>query len=384
MQPIYLDHAATAPCLPEIARVLADEIQQPWNASSVHGHGQEARAKLDEAREEAATALGLPPSEVLFTSGASEANNLAIRGLADARRALARPLSIALPPLEHACVRETAEALERSGRAELQWLPVSRNGLASLPAPTDSPPDLLCLMAVQNETGVHQPVEEARRLRDGVGCLWLCDATQAVAARPGSLGSLGADFYSLSSHKIGGPPGVGLLAGPGVRQLAPQVTGGPQEGGLRAGTQPIALIRGFAMALRLARERAAEHLQHLAALEQAFLRTLASEGVSFQVNGGESNRVPCFLNISFSGFAGADLVIALDGRGFSVSSGSACATGVMETSPTLAAMFPDDPDRAAGGVRITPGEGNTRAEMERLGRTLAWLVLRRSGEPSDP
>ena len=392
MNRTYLDHAATSPCLPEAAAEVADRLTLPLNASSVHMEGQGARAFLEEAREQAGEALGFPPSQVVFTSGASEANNLAIRGLAGARQVLSRPLRIALAPLEHSCVRETATALETAGLAELHWLPVSREGQAILPQESGvrtqtaliRTPDLLCLMAVQNETGVIQPAAQAREFRDRTGCLWLCDATQAVAVTEEPLAGLGADLVSLSSHKIGGPPGAGLLAGPGVRQLVPQTTGGPQEGGMRAGTEPLALIAGFALALRLVRQRTAPHLRHLAALEDTLLAGLRRREVPFEVTGRRAPRVPGFLNLAFPGFTGADLVIALDGLGFAVSSGSACATGVMETSPALEAMFPGDPERAAAGVRITPGSGTALEDMERLADVLAGLMSAPPGRAGTP
>ncbi len=390
MKRTYLDHASTSPILPEVAGGMGGHLTLPLNASSVHTEGQRARALLEGAREEVADALGLPPAEVVFTSGASESNNLAIRGFAEARRALARPLLIALSALEHSCVREACTALETTGRAELRWLPVTSEGQTVPPRELGQDsggqpvPDLLCLMAVQNETGVIQPLDEARRWRNETGCLWLCDATQAIAVREEPLAAIGADLVSLSSHKIGGPPGVGVLAGPGIGQLLPQISGGPQEGEKRAGTQPVAAICGFALAVRLARERAGGHLRHLSALEDALLSGLRRRAVPFSINGEGVPRVSGFLNLAFPGFSGADLVIALDGLGFAVSSGSACATGVMETSPVLEAMFPGDPERASAAVRITPGSATTIEDMERLADALAGLVLRESGRGRAP
>lgn len=368
---IHLDAAATAPTDPAIAERVREWLSMPANASSVHRAGQKARALLEEARERIAAALDAEPSWVLFTSGASEANNLAIRGLADARRG--SPLDALSSPLEHSCVRETVAALAAAGRLEPHRMRVCEAGRAQVPLECPRA-ELLCLLAVQNETGVVQELESARLLRSTQPSLrWLCDATQAIGRVPFSMRAVGADFVTFSSHKLGGPPGVGALVSPRLSELVPQITGGPQEHERRAGTQPVALCAGFALAVDRAvaeRERAATALL---ALEERLLARLAALGVEFRRNGGEP-RAPGFLNLSFPKLTGADLVIALDARGFATSAGAACATGVMESSPALRAMYPNDAERALGAVRITPSPQTPIDAMDSLAEALGEIA----------
>lgn len=368
---IYLDHAATTPTDPRVIEQITREMAQPWNASSVHRRGQSARARLEEAREELAGLLNVRPGHLVFTSGASEANNLAIRGLAARVRREGRRLYVCSSALEHSCVRETVERLSAAGEIELRQMPVEESGRAMPPEEMPDAPALLCLMATQNETGVRLPVEKARELvRKHPRMRWLCDATQAFPRERIDVAALGADLVSLSSHKLYGPAGVGALAGPGVEELEPLITGGPQEMEHRAGTQPVALIRGFVLAARLAREELDARRAKAEKLEEVFFCAMREQKVPFELNGAPEHRTAGFLNLSIEGFSGADLVIALDAAGHCVSSGSACATGVMETSPALAAMFPTNPKRAAGALRITPGKDTEGAAMVELARVL--------------
>ena len=373
---IFLDHASTTPIDPRVRDFLVAELAEPQNSSSVHRHGQKARAKLDAARREMAQLLCVEPSEVVFTASATEANNLAIRGLAGWARRQGRPLRAASSELEHACVRETLAALAVAGQVEVERLAVESGGRVDLGGYSGGKVDLLCLLALQNETGVVQSLAQARDFARAHSALWLCDFTQSFGLLDVSVRDSGADLVSLSSHKLCGPPGVGVLAGPAVAKLESQVTGGPQENEHRAGTQPVALISAFAMAARLAAEDRAAHRRQLAELEEVFLGRLGAAGLAYLTNGDPAHRTPGFLNLSFPGMNGPDLAIALDARGFSVSSGSACATGVMEVSATLAAMYPNDPDRARGGLRITPGRHTTTQDMESLADALAALVQR--------
>ncbi len=348
-------------------------MADPMNASSVHRHGQRARALLEEAREEIADLLGTDPDTVVFTSSATEANNLALRGYTLRQNRAGLLPRILTSDLEHACIRETAAWLGRTEAAEIIRLAVGEDGRADLHGAP--PADLLCLMAVQNETGVIQDATAARAHRDAHSGLWLCDATQGLLSLDVSLPSLGADLVSLSSHKIHGPAGVGLLAGPGIWQLEPLLTGGPQEGELRAGTQPVALIRGFVAAARKAILQQNRHRERMEQLEALFLSHLSRHTGPFWINGGNP-RVPGFLNLSFPGLAGADAVIALDVKGFSVSSGSACSTGVVQNSAALAVMFPNMEDRVRGGIRIVFGRGTTEADVISLSEEMAMLVRR--------
>jgi cysteine desulfurase len=367
---IYLDYAATSPADPRVAAAVAELMAAPMNASSVHVRGQRARAVVEEARAFFGGLLNVPGEQVVFTSGASESNNLALRGFAEA----AGRVRIFRSELEHACVRETSDRLAARGAAEVVVLPADESGrvvLGEPPAPGG--PAVLCVMYAQNETGAIQPLAAARAWKLAAGAMWLCDAVQALGVARIDVPALGADLVSASSHKIGGPPGVGLLAGPGVVRLAPQISGGPQENEHRAGTQPAALIAGFAMAARLAAEEREQRVQHLAQLEAVFLARLRELGVAHQVN-GTREAIPGLLSLSFPGRTGAELVIALDMRGIAVSSGSACATGVMEPSRALLAMFPADPARAAAAVRFSFGKHTTESQVRTTAEALGEVA----------
>lgn len=373
---LYLDHAATSATRPEVIESLSRDLARPLNASSVHQPGQRAQALLEEARGEIAALLGLQAREVIFTASATESNNLAIRGFTRSfHQRHDRPPTVLTSVLEHACIRETCRELTKTAMITAQWAPIDEEGRVCLDQ-VESDVDLITLPAVQNETGVMQDLDRARKIRLGKNARWLCDMTQGVAVLDLDLREMGADWVSFASHKIGGPPGIAVLAGPGLPDLMPMITGGPQEGELRAGTQPVALARGLALAMRLAVQEREETARHLRRLEEAFIGRLQEHGIRFSRNGAPGEVAPGFINVSLHGLSGPDLVIALDGRGIAVSSGSACATGVMETSEALAAMFPDDPARAAGALRLTPWRETTVEEMILVADTLAEISTR--------
>lgn len=374
---IHLDHASTAPMREECAALLTELAGTPLNPSSVHSTGQRARRLLEEARGELAAAVGADPAEIVFTSGATESVNLALRGMADALAARGRAMCVASSALEHACVRETIAALVRAGRATHQSLPATHDGRAELEGAGGA--DVLAMMAVQNETGAVQDLAAAAAF-GATGRWWLCDASQAAGRVALNVGALGAWLVALSSHKLGGPVGVGALIGPGIRHIVPQVTGGPQEHELRAGTTPVALCRAFARAATLSVRELDAHAARMGELEAELLGALSSAGVPFLRNGGEP-RAPGFVNISVEGLDGADLVIALDAMGFDVSSGAACSSGVMEVSPAIAAMFPGDRARAAGALRVTMGRGTTPDEVRALAAAISEVAARAHGRP---
>lgn len=369
----YFDHAATTPLDPRLAAGLAEALGVPLNPSSIHGAGRRARRRLDAARERVAARLGLgDASLVIFTSGATEAANLALRGVSTSS-----PLKIACSEIEHSCVRDTVAALVDAGRVTAVSLAVGSSGrVADIDASVPSA-DVLCVMAANNETGIVQDVDAARAWRAAApGRVWVCDAT----CLPGrvALAPLvaGADLVLLSGHKFGAPPGIGVLAGPGVARVAPQSTGGPQEDNRRAGTQAVALAEAMAQALDWAEDELAGRVGHLRALEARLLAGLSTIGRPFKLN-GDGQRLAGMLNVSIDGFEAMDVVVALDQAGHCVSPGAACSTGVVAVSPVLAAMFPHDAARAAGGVRITMGPTNTAAEIDDLIVALARVARRR-------
>ncbi|MDK2973145.1 MAG: cysteine desulfurase [Candidatus Sumerlaeota bacterium] len=369
----YFDHAATTPLDPRVRDVMLEHAGEPLNPSSIHQPGQRARRLLDQARGQLAAAVGLGDAgQVCFTSGATEAANLALRGLATGNTG--GPLHVVTSALEHSCVRETLEHLAETGRVVLHLLPVGGDGRAVLD--DDAIPmqaGLLCLMHANNETGVVQDVAAARALARRRGIPWLCDACQTLGKEPLVLDDLGADLVILSAHKAYGPVGIGCLAGPGLGRLVPQITGGAQEEERRAGTPSVPLARAFAAAAELAVAELGQRREHLAALEEEFLACLARAGAPHRLN-GTAPRLPGFLNLSFPGRDAVDMVIALDQHGESASPGSACSTGVVAASPVLAAMYPDDAERAAGGVRFTFGRQTTRQEVATLAETIVSIL----------
>ncbi len=369
---IHFDHAATAPMRVECVELLAELAPLPLNASSVHGGGRRARRILEDARTELATVLNADPEQVVFTSGATEAANIALRGMADTIARRGRPMRIATSMLEHPCVRETIKGLAQTGRAERTLLHVDE--VAMFGAPDEWNFEVFTLMAVQHETGAILPINRLGPMTAS-GVWFFCDATQALGRIDLDLSELDVWLAAFSSHKIGGPGGVGALVGPGIRHITPLMTGGSQEHELRPGTQPVALCAAFARAATLAALELESFRWTMEELESLLIKKLMTAGVPFRINGREP-RVPGLLSISVEGLDGPDLVIALDAMGYDVSSGAACSSGVMEVSPALNAMFPDDRKRAAGALRISMGRGTTAEQVEGLAAAIAEVAAR--------
>jgi cysteine desulfurase len=279
--------------------------------------------------------------------------------------------------IEHSCVRETLEHLTARGGIAVRSMEVLESGQA---VPYwdlgNGPLDLLCLMHANNETGVLQDQGAASRLADSTGCVWLCDASQSFGKVPVRLPDLGAGLVIASSHKLGGPLGIALLAGSSVAQLAAQIVGGGQEEGRRGGTPAVALARAFAAAAAAAVARQESEADRLRVLEGQFLGRLTSLEVSWRLN-GLGDRLPGFVNLSIRGLEAVEATIALDASGFRVSPGSACSTGVVEVSPVLKAMFPGDEERAKGGLRISMGRETTPEAVIGLAAELARVAQAR-------
>ena len=365
---VYLDHNATAP-LPEAVR----EAVLPWlgerwgNPSSVHRLGRQARAALDRAREQVAALAGASAGQVVFTSGGTEANNLALLGVAGAwERARGRPGTVAVSAVEHASVLAAAAALERRGW-RVRRLPVDGEGRLREEGLEEAlgDPDLalVSVMAANNETGVLQDLEAVTARARGRGVPVHSDAVQAAGKVPLDFAGSGLSLLSLSAHKIGGPKGAGaLVVHPGL-EVEPLLHGGGQERGLRGGTEAVPALVGFGAAAELAREALAERAAALAGLRElleAGLRRALPEAV---VAGAGAPRVPNTCLFAVPGVDGEALVLALDQMGYCLSSGSACESGSGEPSHVLLAMgWPEELARCA--VRASLGPGNDRAQVE--------------------
>ena len=375
---IYLDHAATTPLRKEVLTAMLPYLTEHFgNASSLHAAGRRARQGLDEARERIAAVIGAKPREIVFTSGGSEADNLALKGAAWA--ASARGRHIVTSSVEHKAVLHSCAVLERSG-FEVTYLPVDRFGRvdpAAVEAAITDHTALVSIMYANNEVGTIQPIAEIGAVCRRAGVLFHTDAVQAGGFLPLDVDRLGVDLLSLSAHKVHGPKGVGALF---VRQgtaLLPQVQGGAQERQRRAGTENVAGAVGFAEALDLVQgdpaARDAENAR-LAALRDQLLASVRDlDGV--EATGHPIERLPHNASWLIDGVEGGDLVAALDLGGVAASTGSACTSGSAEPSHVLLAMG-IGPERAHGALRLTAGRSTTAAEIEEAGALLRGSVLR--------
>lgn len=370
----YFDHHASAPLLPEVRALLLDPPE--GNPSSVHSAGRRARARVEGARRELAASLGVPAGRVVFTSGGTEALHLAVTGLTAARA----PRTILCDPGAHPALRAACSlGALRSGGA-LEPLPVGLDGALvdasfdAVAAAAAEGPTLLGLSLVQHETGALHGAAELRRFL-GLGAVLVVDAVQGLGKLPLDLGALGAHAVAVSGHKIGALPGVGAcILREGAAFAAPS-GGGAQERGLRAGTENVLGIVSFGVAAGLLPRRLAE-ASRVASLRDAVERALGSvPGVV--LNGVSRPRVPTVTHVSVSGVAGEELVAAFDLEGFCVASGAACSSGRPEPSASMLALYPEEPWRARGAMRVSLGPEVTQAEVDRF-VALAPSVLRRA------
>lgn len=352
MTPIYLDNNATTPVLPAVWDAMRPYSTEFFgNPASAHAVGRRARQALEDARDRVAKLLGAFSDEVIFTSGATEANNLALFGLAGTP-----PAHILTSPVEHSSVTEPLRHLKQLGFAvdHLPVDPVGRVRADALPPLLRPDTRLLSVMLANNETGALQPVAElARLLHDSPLApphfpLFHCDAAQAVGRLPVHFHKLGVTALTLSAHKFHGPKGVGTLLLRRDTRLAPHVFGGHQQQGRRPGTEPVALVVGLAAALELAEHERDTRAAHVLRLRERFLTRLRGDAAPVVLNGPESGGVPHTLNLSFPGCSADVLLMNFDLAGIACSTGSACSSGSLLPSPVLQAMgVPDEVLRSA-------------------------------------
>ncbi len=375
MQRIYLDHNATTPPHPAVIDRMTTALREDFgNPSSVHHFGQVAKAVLDEARSAVAALIGADPSEVVFTSGGTESDNFAIRGVAEALQVTGRKHLIA-SAIEHEAVLTTLKALARRGW-KTTLLPVDQSGIVSpgaLEAALTDDTALVSVMHANNEIGTVQPIAELARLAKARGAVFHTDAVQTAGKIPVDVKALGADLLSLSAHKFYGPKGVGALwMRRGLRLQAP-ITGGKQERSRRAGTENVAGIVGLGVAAQLARATMAADAARLGPLRDRLEEGVLRAVTGTAINGERSQRVPNTTNISFERVEAESLLIALDLAGVAVSTGSACSSGTLEPSHVLKAMgFPAH--RTQNSVRFSLGAANTEADVDRVVAVLPGIV----------
>lgn len=361
---LYLDYNATAPLHPEVLDAMRPWLQgPPGNPLSSHQAGRRAKAAIDEARAQVASLIGAQPNEILFESGGSEAINHVIKGLTLLRTHPRKRMLYGAT--EHHAVEDAIRWTSRMGFIP-EKLNVSRSGMLQLETLEDAllggPAFLLAIQWANNEVGTLHPVPAlARRCKED-GVLVLCDAVQAVGKVPVDVADL--DFLALSGHKLGGPAGIGALY---MRQgwtLEPLIHGAQQEGGMRAGTHPVALIVGLGAAAALAQQRLLDEQLRLTALRDHLEMRLVKHIQGVRLHGTKAPRLPNTLAFSIDGLSAWELQAAIDVLGVCVSAGSACHSGVAKPSAVLRAMGVDE-STALGGIRVSFGAPSTRADAER-------------------
>ena len=380
MERIYLDHNATTPLDPRVLEAMLPVLREGFgNPSSLHWYGQQARARLDEARAEAARLVGATPSEVVFTAGGTEADNMALRGAALGPAKQGRPArgKIVITAIEHHAVLNTARALAAEGFT-LETARVGEDGavdLDDLRAKTDETTALVAVMFANNETGVVQPAAEAARIAHAAGALFHCDAVQAAGKVPIDVRALEADTLALSAHKFYGPKGVGILYVRRGTRLASWVRGGSQERNRRAGTENVAGIAGLGRAAALALDDLVEAPRLSALRDRLEARLLGIPGAR---RNGAGARVPNTANVSFEGIEAESLLMALDLAGIAVSTGAACAAGAVEPSHVLRGMgLPME--RVQGSIRLSLGRSTTAEAVDRAAEAIEAAVARQRG-----
>jgi cysteine desulfurase len=381
---VYLDHAATTLMLPEALAAMTDELAQLGNPSSLHNPGRRARRVVEESRELIAEAYGARPSEVVFTSGGTEADNLAVKGLYWARRAAdpgrRRVLAAAT---EHHAVLDSVRWLAEHEDADADWLPVDARGVVSVPAlatAIERDPASVALISVMwanNEVGTVQPIGELAQLAAEYQIPFHSDAVQAAGQLSVSLAGTGATALTITAHKIGGPVGVGsLLLAKGVEPV-PVLHGGGQERDVRSGTLDVPAIRAFAAAVQVARERRDLEAKRLAALRDDLIAQVTAAVPDAVLNGAAPGpgRLPGNAHFSFPGCEGDALLMLLDARGIACSTGSACTAGVAQPSHVLLAMGAEEA-RARGSLRFSLGHSSQQADVDALGAVIGEVVER--------
>ncbi|MFN8063721.1 MAG: cysteine desulfurase family protein [Vicinamibacterales bacterium] len=377
---VYFDYNATTPPSPEVVeRVAAATRDLFGNASSVHHFGQQAKAALDEARSSVAALIKADPSEVVFTSGGTESDNFALRGIADALEPAGRKHLVA-SAIEHEAVLNTLKALARRGwRTTL--IPVDQSGVVSAERVREALAEdtaIVSVMHANNEIGTIQPIAEIAALARERGAVMHTDAVQSAGKIPIDVKALGVDLLSLSAHKFNGPKGAGILYVKRGTRMQPILTGGKHERNRRAGTENTPAIVGMGVAARLAMQKMATEAARLADLRDRLENGILAAVSGTAVNGGSSPRVPNTTNISFDRIEAESLLIALDLEGIAVSTGSACSSGTLEPSHVLKAMgFPVH--RTQNSLRFSLGLFSTADEVDRVVATLPRLVEKLRG-----
>jgi cysteine desulfurase len=378
---VYLDHNATTPVDPAVLDAMQPFFSDAYgNASSIHSAGQRARAAVDAARDSVARLIGAKPSEIVFTSGGTEADNLAVLGLIESARSAssARPHLITIA-IEHHAVLNAAQYAAKKG-IDVTFVSVSASGVVNaekVRAALRPETFLISVMHANNELGTIQPIEEIARVAAEADVYFHADAVQSAGKLPLNVKNLGVDLLTLSAHKIYGPKGVGALCVRAGTPIAPQMFGGHHERDRRPGTENVPAIVGFGRAAELAAKHLAsdDESTRMAQLRDKFEHEILASVPGTRVNGDPHRRVANTTNLSFDGIAGEAFVIALDLLGISVSTGAACSSGAIEPSHVLRAIGLTD-DQAESSIRFSLGRHTTAAEIDYVIATVKATVER--------
>ncbi|WP_183096076.1 cysteine desulfurase family protein [Nocardioides stalactiti] len=379
---VYLDHAATTPMVPAAVAAMTAHLADIGNASALHASGRRARRVVEESRETIAQALGCRPGEVVFTSGGTEADNLAVKGLYWSRRAAdpARRRVLA-SAIEHHAVLDPLHWLADHEDAVLELVPVDAEGrldTAALAATIERDPASVALVSVMwanNEVGTVQPLAEVVAVASTHGIPVHSDAVQALGVLPVDFAAAGIDAMTISGHKVGGPLGVGALVVRRELELTALVHGGGQERDVRSGTLDVPAVAGFAAAVELAVKEQAAHASRLAGLREQLVSSVQAVLPDAVLNGDPVDRLPGNAHFSFPGCEGDSLLMLLDARGIECSTGSACSAGVPQPSHVLLAMG-RDADAARSSLRFSLGHTSTATDVETVVAALPPCVER--------
>lgn len=383
---VYLDHAASTPMYAEAVAAMTAQLTETGNPSSLHAAGRAARRVVEESRETIARALSCRPGEVVFTSGGTESDNLALKGLFWSRRAQdPRRTRILSTAVEHHAVLDPLHWLAEHEGADVELLPVDSLGrldLQALRASLERDPDSVALVSVMwanNEVGTVQPLAEVVELAHAHDVPVHTDAVQAVGQVPVDFAASGVDALTLTAHKVGGPYGVGALVVRRDLDVTPQLHGGGQERDIRSGTIDTPAIAGFAAAVEIAVREQPRHAARVAALRDALVARVQQVVPDARVNGdpdpGLAHRLPGNAHLTFPGCEGDSLLMLLDARGIACSTGSACSAGVPQPSHVLLAMGRDE-EQARSSLRFSLGHTSSQADVDALGEAIGPVVER--------
>lgn len=360
---IYLDHAATTPCDPRVLKAMSPFMLEDFaNPNSPHRWGQKARKALEDSRAEIAALLGVDPTEIIFTSGATESNNAVLFSFIQEQE---QAVHIVASALEHHCIIEPLKYWASRGRIDVTWVSPDANGIISpgdIKQALKPHTALVIVHHANNQIGTIQPLKEIIQVSHQQGVPVLADCVQTIGHIPVSLADLGVDYASFSGHKFYGPKGVGALYIAKKAKFKPMLLGGDQERGRRAGTVNLPGSVGLAEALRLATVQMSDDVEHDRALRDACVSYIQEHIPDIKINGDMQNRLPNNVNVSFKGIDSEQLLTALDLSGVGVSMGSACTSGRLTPSHVLKAIGLTD-QMALGALRITVGRSTTKEQM---------------------